>query len=373
MDEKEKQIFQIIKKNKRREKLKNFLQKSKLVWILDPYPYETHKFHPRSVVESSKRDNLRNKYSWHNIARLQNEATYKAGLAGIITAPILAGISKNQSLSFNVDFPIQMAFAFLSGLLFVLATFLYQKRAPYFVQEYIKTPEQKKYKSAPIRQIRSSIFLEFLKLGRTIEITPENIHELSNHQTAFKTAGILLVQGGSCFKIGFDVVGQAHLEKLIFELSKKHKFKILTEYKQEDGETGLNELNGPSVIYHAGEIHLRHLHIQKAKEHFVSVLNPERSKVEIKDNDIVIDFYDPYIQTADQIDKNQLREPYTTGLDNLVQEEFLDTFVQELSYWQSWQRPFSRVLTLCLYNLSLLSFVIFLFFQSIAVWEAVQT
>ncbi|WP_305810342.1 hypothetical protein [Photobacterium kishitanii] len=132
---------------------------------------------------------------------------YKAGLAGIITAPILASLAINQPLFVSFEFPIQMAFIFLSGILFVLAGMIYNYRVPTFVKAYMEAEENKKYKAAPIGQIHSSIFFEFLNLGRATEITPKNLHEIQNHQMAYETAGLLLRQGGACYKVGFDVVG----------------------------------------------------------------------------------------------------------------------------------------------------------------------
>ncbi len=372
MDERELQLVEMIRQNRRREKIRKFFHKSKLVWIFDPYPHETHKLYQRSVIESYKRDKIRQTYSWHNIARLQNEKAFKAGLAGIVTAPILAGLSISKPLFISFSFPIQMAFIFLSGILFVLAASIYNTRVPDFVRRFVESEESKKYKAIPMREIRSSIFLEFLKLGRTIEITPENIHELNKHQMAFQAAGIFLMQGGSCFKVGFDASGIAIIEKLLYRLAKKYKFKIYEEYKMEDDEIGLRERYGrPGVCYTAKNIYLRHLSIQNAKEHFVVGVSPERVCGTLNDNDIVIDFYDPYIQTEEQIEKIPQVEPYTHGLDKLLREEYIDTIVEELSYWQSWQRPLSRVSSLLLYRMSLLSFVVFLFFQGTIVLQAI--
>lgn len=372
MDDREKQIYEMVRRNKRREKIRNFIHKSKLIWVLDPYPYETHKIMPRTVVENYKREKIRQAYSWHYISRLQNEKAYKAGLAGIVTAPILASLAISKPLFFNFNFPIQMAFIFLSGMLFVLAGVIYSKRAPYFVKAFMEGEENKKYRAAPIREIHSSIFYEFLKLGRTYEITPQNIHELKNHLMAYKTAGILLMQGGSCYKVGFDAVGQAIIERFIYKLSDKKKFKVFEEYKRDDGEVGLRERSGPCTTYPVGDLYTRHLSIESVCDHYVTGLTPERVDGYHSDSDIVIKFYDPYIQTPDQIDKKSQIEPYTHGLDLLLKEEYLDTIVEELSYWQSWQRPLSRILSLWLYRLSLISFSIFLIYQASVVWGALK-
>jgi hypothetical protein len=372
MDDRDKQIYGIIRRNRRRERIRNFAHKSKLIWILDPYPYETHKIMPRTIVENYKREKIRQTYSWHNISRLQNEKAYKAGLAGIVTAPILASFAISKPLFVNFNFPIQMAFIFLSGILFVLAGIIYSKRAPYFVKAFMEGEENKKYRAAPIREIHSSIFYEFLKLGRTTEITPQNIHELENHQMAYETAGILLIQGGSCYKVGFDAVGQAIIERFIYKLSDKKRFKVFEEYKRDDGEVGLRERSGPWTTYPVGDVYIRHLSIEKVCDHYVTRLTPERVNGDHSENDIVIEFYDPYIKTPDQIDKNSQIEPYTRGLDLLLREEYLDTIVEELSYWQSWQRPLSRVFSLWLYRLSLLSFSIFLLYQASVVWNALK-
>jgi len=362
----------MVRLNRRRERIRNFLHKSKLIWILDPYPYETHKIRPRTVIENYKREKIRQTYSWHNISRLQNEKAYKAGLVGIVTAPILASFAISKPPSINFDFPIQMAFIFLSGILFVLAGIVYSKRVPYFVKAFMDSAENKKYRAAPIREIHSSIFYEFLKLGRTFEITPKNIHELKNHQMAFKTAGILLMRGGACYKVGFDAVGQATIERFIYKLSNNKNFKVFEEYKREDEEVGLRERPGPWTTYPAGDLYARHLSIEKVCDHYVTGLTPERVDSDHSANDIVIKFYDPYIQTPDQIDKNSQVEPYTHGLDLLLREDYLDTIVEELSYWQSWQRPLSRLLSLWLYRLSLLSFSIFLLYQASVVCEALK-
>ncbi|EJG0322564.1 hypothetical protein C4D07_RS03160 [Vibrio parahaemolyticus] len=372
MDEQEKYINQMVKRNRRRERIRNFIHKSKLVWVLDPYPYETHKLRPRSIVENFKREKVRQTYSWHNISRLQNEKAYKAGLAGIITAPILASLAINQPLFVSFEFPIQMAFIFLSGILFVLAGVIYNYRVPTFVKAYMEVKENKKYKAAPISQIHSSIFLEFLNLGRTTEITPKNLHELQDHQIAYETAGLLLRQGGACYKVGFDEIGQAYIERLIYKLSEKKKFKVFEEYKRKDGELGLRERMGPCTTYSTGAIYVRHLKIEKACKHYISVSTPERVEGEFSKEDIVIDFYDPYIQTPNQIDKQDQLEPYTSDLSVILKEDYLDILVEEISYWQSWQRPFSRVLALWLYRLSLFSFGIFLIYQASIVWGALQ-
>lgn len=372
MDDREKQIYEIIRRNQRRERIKNFIHNSKLIWVLDPYPYETHNIMPRSVTENFKREKLRQTYSWHNISRLQNEKAYRAGLVGIVTAPILASLAISKPLFISFNFPIQMAFIFLSGILFVLAGVMYSKRAPYFVKAYMEGDENKKYKASPIREIHSSIYFEFLNLGRSKEITPENIHELQEHKMAFQAAGILLVRGGSCYKVGFDAFAQAIIERFIYKLANTESFKVFEEFERDDGEIGLRERYGPCTTYPAGEVYIRHLSIEPVCRHYVAGLTPERVVGDFFENDIVIKFYDPYIQTPDQINKNNQIEPYTHGLDFILKEEYLDTIVEELSYWQSWQRPLSRLFSLWLYRLSLLSFSVFLVYQASVVWDALK-
>jgi hypothetical protein len=188
---------------------------------------------------------------------------------------------------------------------------------------------------------------------------------------AFRTAGLLLVQGGSCFKVGFDVQGQALIEKLLYRLANKHGFKIYEEYSREDGEVGLRERRGPCVTIPAGEVYVRHLKLELVKEHYVTVLNPDRVLGDIGERDLLVKFYDPYIQTPDQIEKDKQIEPYADGLHNILQEEYAETIVDEMAYWQSWQRPFSRLATLWLYRASLLSFIVFLAYQANVVWRAV--
>ncbi|WP_305810339.1 hypothetical protein [Photobacterium kishitanii] len=112
--------------------------------------------------------------------------------------------------------------------------------------------------------------------------------------------------------------------------------------------------------------------MEKACKHYISVLTPERVEGELSEEDIVINFYDPYIQTPDQIDKQDQLEPYTSDLSVILKEDYLDILVEEISYWQSWQRPLSRVLALWLYRLSLLSFSLFLIYQASIVWGALQ-
>ncbi len=369
MDDRERQIYKMVQRNQRWEKIKHLIRKSKLIWILDPYPFETHNS-PRTVVENYKREKIRQTYSWHNISRFQNERSYKAGLAGIVTAPILASFAIDSPPIVNFDFPVQMAFIFLSGMLFVLASVIYNKRTPYFVKAFLEGEENRKYKAAPIKEIRSSILFEFLKLGRTIKITPKNLHELENHQMDYKAAGLLLVRGGTCYKVGFDERGQATIERFIYTIARKQTFNIFEEYTRDDGEIGLRKRAGPITTYPTGDIYIRHLSIERVSSHFVTKLTPERVDAQYTEKDIVLKFYDPYIKTPDQIDKNSLTEPYARGLDVLLMDEYLDTIVEEISYWQSWQRPVSRLLAIWLYRLSLLSFSVFLLYQASVVWNA---
>lgn len=366
-----KAYFEMIRRNRRRERIRKFLHSSRLVWILDPRPYETNRLYPRSVADDYRRDKLRKEYSWSNIARLQNEKALKAGLAGIVTAPVLASLAVADPLIIDFTFPIQMAFIFASGLLFVIATAVYSFRVPGFVKKSLEPAEHRRFKPETIREIASSILYEFLALGHDVEITPGNVHELAGHEIAFRTAGLLLVQGGACFKVGFDAQGEALIEKLLYRLANQHGFKIYEEYRRDDGEIGLRERSGPRRCIPMGEVYVRHLKLERAQEHHVAVLNPERISGALGERDLVIEFYDPYIETPDQIDKDKQVDPYAHGLHNILQEEYAETIVDELAYWQSWQRPFSRLSALWLYRVSLLSFIAFLTYQAGVVWMAV--
>ncbi len=57
MDERENKIFEMVKLNRRREIIRKFLKNSKLVWILDPYPYETHIITYILIKRSFKKEN----------------------------------------------------------------------------------------------------------------------------------------------------------------------------------------------------------------------------------------------------------------------------------------------------------------------------
>lgn len=362
--------FEIIRKHRRREKIRKFLHSSRLVWLLDPRPYEAPVL-TRSVADEYSRDSLRMKYSWSSIARLQNEKTLKAGLVGIVTAPILASLAVANVPNFHYNFPVQMAFIFASGLLFVIATAVYNVRAPCFIKKYLEPADNKRFKPETIREIASSIQYEFLKLGCTIEITKHNVQELVSHERAYQTANILLSREEACFKVGFDAQGQALIEKLLFKLASRHGFKIFEEYKRDDKNMGLRLRSGPGWCIPAGKVYVRHLMLEKAQEHHVASTEAERDVGELGERDLVLKFYDPYIKTLHQLDKDKQVEPYALGLHNILHEEYADTIVEELAYWQSWQRPFSRLSAVWLYQIALLSFVIFLIYQSNVVWMAV--
>ncbi|VAW56203.1 hypothetical protein MNBD_GAMMA07-2443 [hydrothermal vent metagenome] len=107
---------------------------------------------------------------------------------------------------------------------------------------------------------------------------------------------------------------------------------------------GRLSLNGSNETDYMGDEFPRRT-VGTRDKHFITTLNPERIQGNYKNNDLVIKFYDPCIQTTDQIDKNSEIVQYTHGLENII-KKYMETLTEELSYWQSWQRPFSRIITL---------------------------
>lgn len=365
-------LYEMQKQHRREERIRKFLRNSWLMWIFDSRPYETHIFYPRSIVRNAQREKVRQFFSWHNISRLQNEKAYRVGLVGIITAPIFATLTVSEPFRMSFDFPIQMGFLFFSGISFVLATVIYNLRVPSFVRGFIETSEQKKHKATPIREIHSAIFLEFLKLGSILKVTPENVVSLSHKKTEFEVAEAMLSQGMECYKTGFDTVRRVYVERLLYALAEKHDFKIFEEKRLDNGEVTLKEGGWAGERYVASDLCIHHLHIKSIQECHQVISNPSVGKGSFSENDIVVDFYDASIKSHKDIDKKQEIEPYTLGLETLLREEYLDTIIEELSYWQSWQRPFSRVLSLLMYMFSIGFFSLFLIYQMYIVLSAIE-
>ncbi|WP_331351999.1 hypothetical protein [Cellvibrio sp. UBA7671] len=352
-------LVEIILKNRKEQKRAKRIRFSKLAWILDTEPYETHQPFLRTVDERSAREKLRHQYSWHNLLRLQNEKAFKAGLVGIVTAPILAGLSNTESFPINLQFPNQMGLIFLSGLLYVIATAICNFRAPYFVQLYLMDEAKRKYRATPFSEIGAEIFKEFSKLAYAFRITPDDFHGLKPSE--LELASAIHHQGGEGYKMGFSPRALAFIDKFLHTLSETHDFKLF-----ESRDNKLQIKHGPGEIY-TGGIYIRHLYIESAHNHY---LNMENS-LNLSSKDIVIDNINAPLQ-FEAVSSGDAVEPYIYGLTTLIREEYLNTFIEELSYWQSRERPFSRIAVFWMYRLALITFTCFLIYQAFVVWQAVD-
>lgn len=352
-------LIKTMLKYKKEQKRAKRIRSSRLAWILDSAPYETHQPFLRSVNEKSAREKLRHQYSWHNLLRLQNEKAFKAGLAGIVTAPILAGLSNIEGFPINLQFPNQMALIFLSGLLYVVATFFCNFRAPYFVQLYLLDDGNKKYRAAPFSEVGAEILKEFSTLAKTFYIPPDDFRDLKSSELELAMA--IHQQGGHVYKTGFSPRALAFIDKLLHRLSEKHNFKI---FERRDKQLQIKY--GAGEIY-AGGIYIRHLHIESARNHY---LNMEDS-LNLTDKDIVIDSINASLK-FEATRSGDTAEPCIYGMEVLIREEYLNTLIEELSYWQSAQRPLSRVAVFWMYRLALVTFTCFLMYQAFVVWEAMD-
>lgn len=350
---------EIIRKNKKDQKMRARIRRSRLMWILDASPYETHMLFLRSVDEQRARDHVRHTYSWHNLSRLQSESAFKAGLVGIVTAPILAGLSNYEGLPIALQFPNQMGLIFLSGLFYVLATTLCNLRVPFFVQLYLLDDERRRYRAIPFQEISTAIVKEFSNLASTIEITPEDFIHL--HPNEKEVVAVGFPQGHRFYKTGFLPPALAYIDKLFHKLSSKYEFQLL----ERDGER-LRSKYGPGVIY-GSPLYIRQLDLASAQDHH---LNSDNS-LNLTSNDVIVTSMDASLR-LEATQPGSLAESHVYGLDRIIREEYLDLYVEELSYWQSWQRPFSRVFVLWMYRLSLISFSCFLTYQAFVVWNAID-
>jgi hypothetical protein len=363
----ENQWAKIVLRYRRTQTIRKFLEASRLVWILDSCPYETHRISPRLINEEHRRNRLRNFVSWHNISRLQNQAAFRAGLIGLVTAPIFAGLTLKIPSALGIHFPIQMALIFLSGILFVTATTLYKLRVPEYVDEFLCDESRWKSVAIPESIYRTAMYKEFIDLGCAQEVTPSNLKDLIHQKNTFETAKAVHANGYRCFKIGFDVGALALIEKLLYRLSKECDFEIYEEYKREDGHIGLRKRSGPNTVFQGGDIFVRQLSIEHVRNHFAANLTIDRIEETASTNDIVVKLSDPHIVLAD----DQLNmESIVDGLECLLEPEFRSVLTQELSYMQAWKRPLARVSVLCLYIASLISLILFMALQGKVVLDA---
>ncbi|MES2673671.1 MAG: hypothetical protein V4660_05495 [Pseudomonadota bacterium] len=352
-------LRKLMLKDRKERKRAERLRSSKLAWVLDTFPYETHRPFLRTVDEKSAREKLRHQYSWHNLLRLQNEKAFQAGLAGIVTAPILAGLSNIEGFPINLQFPNQMGLIFISGLLYVIATSICNFRAPYFVQLYLLDEAKRKYRSTPFSEIGAEISKEISKLAHTFRIETEDFRNLKPSQLELAIA--IHQQGGEAFKTGFSPRALAFIDRFLHRLSETHNFKLF----ERQGDQ-LQVKHGPGETYPRG-IYIRHLYIESAYHHHLNM----ESSLNLSNKDIVIDNIDAPIQ-FDPTKSGDAVEPYIYGLTTLIREEYLNTFIEEFSYWQSAQRPFSRIAVFWMYRLALVSFTSFLIYQAFVVWQAID-
>lgn len=336
--------------------------------MLDPRPYETHQFYPRGAANEHRRNQLRNAVSWHMIANYRNHVVFRSGVLGLVTAPIVAGISSASPQFLGINMPIQMGLIFLAGLLFVSATLLYQSRVPEAIERYFLDGTSKSI-ATPEQLYRSFVYKQFLDLRAVQEITRSNLKELEGHKINFETAAIILLRNGRCYKVGFDVYALALIEKLLYRLAEDCGFNFYEEYERDDGERGLRKRSGPNVTYQSGDVFIRHMSLEPVSNHPVGSLTPERVEGKFSSRDLVLKLYDPGLSLPQDVKST---ERFVSGLEYLLDDSYRSTLQQELSYWKAWSRPFSRLLTLLLFYTSIAATGLFMLFQIKVVIGAVQ-
>lgn len=369
--EAEERIEKSIRAHRRRELIRNFLERSRIGWLLHPAPMDSYfRDYLLPTVIAAKRARFLKSVSWPSLLLKRSERMYQLGLGGIVIAPLVSLIFIHAGADAAAAFPLQMSVLYLSGLAYVLASALLQWRCP----DLIKEVEQgHRDGESSERQVRLQVLVEeAIQRHVMTRVFPiEAALRLRELSSAADLAAHMYRDGLTPFLTGFGSLGRYRLEEAICICADAAGVGVF-----EDSGIGatrtLSAVDGPKKVIEGGQPYVVDLYVRGPYD---DELKPSSSEENVrrrpKANDLIIRWCDRGVDFGIRPTSDvSIPVTYLQGVDLLYRAFGSERLARVVARWQSHDRLVARLAVLGLYSVALISFAGFLILQTRTVWQA---
>ncbi|MGU3627968.1 hypothetical protein [Comamonas sp. C24C] len=365
-----------------RERLRHFMEKSRLGWILHPAPFDRYyQLFPIPTKLEAARARFVRRLSWFSLLRKRSERTYQLGLGGIVIAPLVAWLVLHSGTQYAKSFPLQLGFLFFSGLAYVLACALAFWRCPDLVKE---VSEQKtNYDPDRLRHWRVLIEEEIYNLVTTIKYPIDLAFDEFQPGEYSKKARQLFLGGFVPYQSGFCAHGRYQLEKAIIACAHQQGIAVYEETSSHPRR--LSPINDAGIRLGGREPYIVKLSIRQAskeEEDFYRERHAAQSPAgrpqnrthhEIPPGSIIISWNPSGFQTkSEALADTPLAVQHIYGWHTLYEVIDIERLAEAIASWQGRQNLVSRLLVSSLYMAAILLFGAFLAMQSWVVAQAIR-